>query len=84
MNKLTLGNIAVETQRAVRLKNANYGDRVICLIDDYVAENRLSYGGLKEIMRIREIICSFFYNGESDYIESVIKVLMGFAFKERC
>ena len=83
MNRLTLGNIAVEAQRAVRLNSKGYGDRVLCLIDDFVAEKKLSGGGLKEILRFREIICDYFYYGNSDYIESAMNQIMGFAFKER-
>ena len=83
MSRLSLGNIAVEVQRAIRLNSKDYGDRVICLIDDFIAENKLSGGGLKEILRIREIICDYFYYGNSEYIESVMKQIMGFAFRER-
>ena len=83
MSRLTIGNIAVEAQRAVRLNSQAYGDRVLCLIDDYIAENKLSYGGLKEMLRVREILCAFFYLGNSDYVESAINHLMCFAFKER-
>ena len=83
MNRISLGNIAVEAQRAVRLNSKNYGDRVLCLIDDFIAEKKLSYGGLKEILRIREIFCAYFYNENSEYIESAINQIMGFAFKER-
>ena len=83
MNRLSVGNIAVEAQRAIRLKSKNYGDRVLCLIDDLVAEKRLSRGGLKEILRIREIFCAYFYDGNNEYIESVMNHIMGFAFKER-
>ena len=83
MNRLTLGNIAVEAQRAVRLNSKSYGDRVLCLIDDFIAEKTLSRGGLKEMLRIREIICAYFYYENSEYIESAIYQLMGFAFKER-
>ena len=83
MSKLTLGNIAVEAQRAVRLNSKNYGDRVICLIDDYIAEKKLSRGGLKELLRIREILGNYFYYGNSEYIDSAINIIMGFAFKER-
>ena len=83
MNRLSLGNIAVEAQRAVRLNSKNYGDRVICLIDDLIAEKKLSRGGLKEILRFREIICSYFYNENSEYIESAISQIMRFAYKER-
>ena len=83
MNRLTIGNIAVEAQRAVRLNSKDYGDRVLCLIDDLIAEKNLSYGGLKEMLRVREIICAYFYSGSSEYIESAIKHIMGFAFMER-
>ena len=83
MNGLTVGNIAVEAQRAVRLNSKAYGDRVICLIDELVAGKTLSRGGLKEMLRVREIFCAYFYYGNSDYIEPAINHLMGFAFKER-
>ena len=73
----------MEAQRAVRLNSKNYGDRVICLIDDFIAEKKLSRGGLKEMLRFREIICSYFYYENSEYIESAINQIMGFAFKER-
>ena len=73
----------MEAQRAVRLNSKNYGDRVLCLIDDFIAEKKLSHGGLKEILRIREIFCTYFYNENSEYIESAINLIMGFAFKER-
>jgi len=82
-NRLTLGNIAVEAQRAVRLNSQNYGDRVLCLIDDFIAEKTLSPGGLKEMLRTREILCAYFYEGNSDYIKPAINQLMGFAFRER-
>ena len=78
-----MGNIAVEAQRAVRLNSKSYGDRVICLIDDFIDEKKLSYGGLKELLRVREILCAYFYNENSEYVESAISQLMGFAFKER-
>lgn len=83
MSRLSLGNIAVEAQRAIRLNSKSYGDRVICLIDDFIAENKLSYGGLKEILRIREIFCAYFYYENSDYLESIMNQIMGFALKER-
>ena len=83
MSSLTIGNIAVEAQRAVRLNSQAYGDRVLCLIDDYIAENNISFGGLKELLRIREIFCAYFYDNTSDHVDSAISVLMGFAFKER-
>ena len=67
----------------MRLNSKNYGDRVICLIDDFISEKELSIGGLKEILRIREIFCAYFYYGNNDYIESAVKYLMGFAFMER-
>ena len=83
MNRLSLGNIAVEAQRAVRLNSKDYGDRVLRLIDDFIAEKKLSRGGLKEILRIREILCSYFYYGNSEYIEAAINQIMSFALKER-
>ena len=83
MNRLSLGNISVEAQRAMRLNSKDYGDRVICLIDDFIAEKKLSSGGLKEILRIREIFCDYFYYENNEYIESVMNQIMGFAFKER-
>jgi len=83
MSSLSIGNIAVEAQRAVRLNSQAYGDRVLCLIDDYIAENNMTLGGLKELLRIREIFCAYFYENNSDHLESAINVLMGFAFKER-
>ena len=73
----------MEAQRAVRLNSKNYGDRVICLIDDFIAEKKLSRGGLKEILRIREILCAYFYYGNSEYVDFAINQIMGFAFKER-
>lgn len=78
-----MGNIAVEAQRAMRLNSKNYGDRVICLLDDFIAENDLSGGGLKELLRIREIYCAYFYEENSEYIAPVMEQLMGFAYKER-
>ena len=78
-----MGNIAVEAQRAVRLNSKSYGDRALCLIDDFVAEKKLSPGGLKELLRIRETLCSYFYYENSEYIESAIKHIMAFAFMER-
>jgi len=83
MSNLSLGNIAIEAQRAVRLNSQAYGDRVLCLIDEYIAENKITYGGLKELLRIREILCAYFYENNSDYLNSAINVIMGFAFKER-
>jgi len=83
MNRLTVGNIAVEAQRAVRLNSCNYGDRVIMLVDDIIAAGTLSYGGIKEMLRTREILCDFFYNGNRQYISSTINHLMKFAFMER-
>jgi len=70
-------------QRAVRLNSQAYGDRVINLIDDYIAENKISQGGLKEMLRTREIICAYFYENNSDYIQCAIDNMMVFAFKER-
>ena len=78
-----MGNIAVEAQRAVRLNSQAYGDRVLDLIDRYVAENKLSYGGLKEMRRTREFICAYFYENNADYVHGAIDNLMRFAFKER-
>jgi hypothetical protein len=83
MNRLTVGNIAVEAQRAVRLNSRNYGDRVIMLVDDIIAAGTLSYGGTKEMLRAREILCDFFYNGNTQYLDSAIDNLMKFAFMER-
>ena len=83
MTQLTVGNIAVKMQRAVRLNSKEYGDRVIILIDDLVALRTLSVGGLKEILRAREILCDCFYNNNNDYIEDTINCLMDFAFMER-
>jgi hypothetical protein len=83
MNRLTVGNIAVEAQRAVRLNSRDYGDRVITLIDNLIASGILSRGGIKEMLRAREIFCDFFYYGNTHYIHSTINHLMGFAFKER-
>ena len=83
MNRLSVGNIAVEAQRAVRLNSQAYGDRVLCLIDELVAEKKLSRGGLKEMLRTREIFCAHFYGINSEYLESALNNLMGFAFKER-
>jgi len=83
MSNITVGNIAVEAQRAIRLNSKNYGDRVLCLIDELVAENRLSRGGIKEMLRIREIFGGYFYYGNDAYVEGAMKCLMGFAFKER-
>ena len=83
MSRLTVGNIAVEAQRAVRLGSKDYGDRVLCLIDNLIAEKKLSHGGLREMLRFRESLCAHFYGGNSDYIESAIRCLMGFALKER-
>ena len=83
MNRLSVGNIAVEAQRALRLNSQTYGDRVLCLIDDLIAEKKLSDGGLKEMLRVREILCAHFYEGTSVYVESAINHIMGFAFKER-
>ena len=67
----------------MRLNSKDYGDRVICLIDDFIAEKKLSQGGLKELLRVREILCSYFYYENSEYIDSAINLVMGFAFKER-
>ena len=83
MNRLSVGNIAVEAQRAVRLNSQAYGDRVLCLIDQLIAEKKLSRGGIKEMLRIREIFCAYFYEGNSAYVESALNHIMGFAFKER-
>jgi len=83
VSRLSIGNIAVEAQRAVRLNSQAYGDRVLGLIDDYIAENTMTYGGLKELLRFREIFCAFFYENNSDYLDYAISVVMGFAFKER-
>ena len=83
MSRLSVGNIAVEAQRAIRLGSKGYGDRVLCLIDDLVAEKKLSFGGLKEMLRIREIIGAYFYCDSDEYLESAMEHLMGFAFKER-
>jgi len=83
MSSLSIGNIAVEAQRAVRLNSQAYGDRVLCLIDNYIAENNLTFGGLKELLRFREILCAYFYENTDDHIDSAISVMMGFAFKER-
>ena len=78
-----MGNIAVEAQRAVRLNSQAYGDRVLNLIDDLIAEKKLSRGGLKEMLRTREIFCAYFYDGNSEYVEAAINNIMGFAYKER-
>ena len=83
MDRLTVGNIAVEAQRAVRLKSTGYGDRVITLIDDLIAAKKLSYGGTKEMLRVREIICDYFYYGNDRYLNSAIRHMMAFAYKER-
>ena len=83
MNRLSLGNIAVEAQRAVRMNSKSYGDRVLCLIDEYIAGKKLSRGGLKELLRIREIFCAYFYQENSEYIEAAVNHIMGFAFMER-
>jgi len=83
MSSLSLGNIAVEAQRAVRLNSQAYGDRVLGLIDNYIAENNLTFGGLKELLRFREIFCAYFYDNTNDYLDSALSVIMGFAFKER-
>ena len=83
MSNLTLGNIAIEAQRAVRLNSQAYGDRVLRLFDDYTTQKQLSYGGLKELRRAREIFCAHFYSGDSTNIHSMIQSLMLFAFKER-
>jgi len=83
MNRLSVGNIAVEARRAVRLNSQAYGDRVLCLIDELVASKVLSPGGLKEILRAREIFAAHFYQGNSEYTEAALHHLMGFAFKER-
>lgn len=78
-----MGNIAVEAQRAVRQNNLDYGNRVIMLVDEIVASGNLSYGGIKEMLRVREILCDFFYNGATQYLDSTINHLMKFAFMER-
>ncbi|MCL2708031.1 MAG: hypothetical protein FWF03_02825 [Defluviitaleaceae bacterium] len=83
MSSLSVGNIAVEARRAVRLNSRAYGDRVLCMIDELIAEKKLSCGGLKEMLRVREIIGALFYEGASEYIESAINQIMGFAFMER-
>jgi hypothetical protein len=83
MSRLSIGNIAVEAQRALRLNSREYGDRVLCLIDDLIAEKKITRGGLKELLRIREIFCAYFYYGDNKYIESAMNHIMGFAFKER-
>lgn len=83
MSSPSIGNIAVEAQRAVRLNSQAYGDRVLCLIDDYIAENSMTIGGLKELLRFREILCAYFYDKTSDYLDSAINTIMYFAFKER-
>jgi hypothetical protein len=83
MNRLSVGNIAVEAQRAVRLNSRDYGNRVIMLVDEIVKSGTLSHGGIKEMLRVREIFCDFFYNGNTLYIHSTLNYLMGFAFKER-
>ena len=83
MNRLSVGNIAVEAQRAVRLNSQAYGDRVLCLIDELVADRQLSYGGTKEMLRVREILCAHFYGGNSEYVEAALRYMMGFAFNER-
>lgn len=83
MNRLSVGNIAIEAARAVRLNSQSYGDRVLCLIDDLVAEKKLSRGGLKEMLRVREILCDHFYYGNSEYLEFALNDIMRFAFKER-
>lgn len=78
-----MGNIAVEAGRAVRLNSPAYGERVLNLIDDLIAEKALSHGGMKEMLRVREIMGDYFYNGNNAYTESAVNHLMGFAFKER-
>jgi len=83
MSRLSVGNIAVEAQRALRLNSKDYGDRVLCLIDDLVSQEKISRGGLKEILRVREIFCAYFYHNNSAYVESALNHIMGFAFKER-
>jgi hypothetical protein len=83
MNRLTVGNIAVEAQRAVRLSSQAYGDRVIRLIDDLIATKTLSHGGTKELLRTREIFCDYFYFGNDRYLNAAVVNLMGFAFLER-
>jgi len=83
MSSLSVGNIAVEAQRAVRLSSQDYGDRVLCLIDDYIAKNNLSFGAMKELLRFREILSAYFYNNNDDYLVSALNIMMSFAFKER-
>jgi len=83
MSNLSVGNIAVEAQRAIRLNSKNYGDRVLCLIDNLISLKKLSPGGLKEMLRFREIFGDYFYYGNNEYLESAMKIIMGFAFKER-
>jgi len=83
MSSLSIGNIAVEAQRAVRLNSQAYGDRVLCLIDKYILENNLTFGALKELLRFREIFCAYFYDNTNDHLDSALNVITGFAFKER-
>jgi hypothetical protein len=90
MSNLSVGNIAVEAHRAVRLNSQKYGDHVLNLIDELVSMRRLypgaaplSNGGVKEMLRTREIIADFFYNGRSENLQPALDNLMGFAFMER-
>ena len=83
MSRLSVGNIAVEAQRAVRLGSQAYGDKVLCIIDELIAEKKLTFGGMKEILRVREIIGAYFYIGNKDYMEAALHHIMGIAFMER-
>ncbi|MCL2215583.1 MAG: DUF5674 family protein [Defluviitaleaceae bacterium] len=60
----------LEAELAMKNKSTDILDSAIC-------------ADVERVFRIREIFCAHFYDGNSEYIESALNHIMGFAFKER-
>ena len=85
-----LGNVGSEYERAVRCKQRNdlhhferAFDRMLELLDLTIGDHRWKNHRLKELVRLREVICEEFWDTEPSEVGSFTKYFMNFALLAR-
>src|SRR3990172_4760887 len=85
-----LGNVGTEYERAVRWKQRNdiqhfqrAFDRMLELLDFTIEDQRWNNHRLKELVRLREVVCEEFCEAPASQAGSLTKYFMNFAVLAR-
>jgi len=85
-----LGNVGSEYERAVRFKQRNdlhhferAFDRMLELLDLTISDQRWHNHRLKELVRLREVVCEEFYSNKAYPAGSLKKYFLDFALLAR-